>query len=473
MKAMKPIAALLALLAVAGSGAAQAQQATLGADGELYIARTGAYRDLFAKGSPGYRPDIDGAAPVLALDVITPGAAARRVLVPGTEGSEIEGIPSLFYEDSSQTLFMVWESRLNRIFPVLMLGGFDGRGWIEPIQINGNPMSVKTSPQLAVTHDSYQTGQPGNTGDNESEAPQQRSVIHLLWGEENGAGSYETFYTPIILQNGTFIGKNPVYRLNDFDAAKVSALPTLDPDLLHALRIQPGRDGQTVVAAFTAPVTQRVVSLEIDVLPAQLSLLADDARAHIIDIGRRLSYPAKLQQIADVARAHIIDIGRAFQPEIAASLADKVRELILANGGTANLTSIADLARAHIIDIGAKLSGRGLRSLNAESTTLATAEISADPAALPAGPSVVPSLTNLIQFRLASNRPVPQVGQGAVSFLLSRSGEEVLVAWAQADRVQYITSNGADWNVMREIPLSTTISLERAFEILAQRLSSR
>jgi hypothetical protein len=467
MKAMKPIAALLALLALAGTGAAQAQQATLGSDGELYIARTGAYRDLFAKGSPGYRPEIDGASPVLALDVIVPGAAAaRRVLVPGTEGSEIEGIPSLFFEDSSQTLFMVWESRLNRIFPVLMLGGFDGRDWIEPIQINGNPMSVKTSPQLAVTHDSYQVG-----GD-DSET-RQRAVIHLLWGEENGAGSYETFYTPIILQNGTFIGKNPVYRLNDFDAAKVSALPTLDPDLLHALRIQPGRDGQTVVAAFTSPVTQRVVSLEIDVLPAQLGLLADDARAHIIDIGRRLSYPAKLQQIADVARAHIIDIGRAFQPEIAASLADKVRELILANGGSANLSSIADLARAHIIDIGAKLSGRGLRSLNAESTTLATAEISADPATLPAGPSVVPSLTNLIQFRLASNRPVPQAGQGTVSFLLSRSGEEMLVAWAQADRVQYITSNGTGWNVMRELPLSATIDLERAFEILAQRLNSR
>ncbi|MES1211883.1 MAG: hypothetical protein ABUL63_06070, partial [Acidobacteriota bacterium] len=288
----------------------------------------------------------------------------------------VENSPSLIFEDKSETLFLVWESRVNGIFPVLMLGGLDAGQWLQPVQVNGNPMSDKTSPQIAVTHDSYQV--------TESQEIRQRTVIHLLWGEENGAGAYETFYAPVILANGSFIGKTPIYRLNDFDDASVAVgLPPLDSGLLHALRIQPGRDGQTVVAAFISPVTRRIITLEIDVLPAQLGMLADDARAHIVDIGRRLSFPAKIQQIADGARAHIIDIGRAFQPEIAMSLANQVRDQILASGGMQNVTLVADAARAHIIDIGAKLSGRGLRSLNAEATTLQTAEIAADPSGVP------------------------------------------------------------------------------------------
>jgi len=455
----KRIAAVLLLaMAIVSPAAGRAQQATLGSNGELYIARAGSYGSLFPKGSPGYDPAVAADCSVLALDIIPPGKPMQRVLVPGTGGTEVENSPSLIFEDTSETLFLVWESRLNGIFPVLMLGGLEGGQWLQAVQVNGNPMSDKTSPQIAVTHDSYQL--------TESPEIQQRTVIHLLWGEENGAGAYETFYAPVILANGSFIGKTPIYRLNDFDTARVSVgLPPIGSALLHALRIQPGRDGQTVVAAFVSPATQRVVSLEIDVLPAQLSMLADDARAHIVDIGRRLSFPAKLQQIADAARAHIVDIGRAFQPEIAASLANQVRDQILASGGMQSLSLVADAARAHIIDIGAKLSGRGLRSLNAESTTLETAEISAES-------STAPALTNLIQFRLASNRPAPQVGQGTISLFASETGEDVLVAWAQAERVLYVTSKGNDWNAVREIRLTDSVDLQRAYAILAQRLSS-
>jgi hypothetical protein len=459
MKHSPRIAAfLLVALAIVGSTAGRAQQATLGSNGELYIARAGNYGSLFPKGSPGYDPAIAADHSVLALDIIPAGKPMQRVLVPGTGGTEVENSPSLIFEDTSETLFLVWESRINGIFPVLMLGGLDGSQWLQPVQVNGNPMSDKTSPQIAVTHDSYQLP--------ESTEIQQRTVIHLLWGEENGAGAYETFYAPVILGNGSFIGKTPIYRLNDFDTARVSVgVPPINSALLHALRIQPGRDGQTVVAAFVSPATQRIVSLEIDVLPAQLGMLADDARAHIVDIGRRLSFPAKLQQIADGARAHIIDIGRAFQPEIAASLANQVRDQILASGGMQNLTLVADAARAHIIDIGAKLSGRGLRSLNAESTTLETAEIAAES-------STAPALTNLIQFRLASNRPAPQVGQGPISLFASGTGEDLLVAWAQAERVLYVTSKGNEWNAVREILLTDSVDLQRAYAILAQRLSS-
>src|SRR4051812_1572971 len=81
--------------------------ATLGSAGELYRARTGAYKDLF----PGQTPPkgVDPASIALALDVERPGAGVQRSLVPGTAGGDVEILPSLIYEDAADTLYMIWE----------------------------------------------------------------------------------------------------------------------------------------------------------------------------------------------------------------------------------------------------------------------------------------------------------------------------------------------------------------------------
>ena len=48
------------------------------------------------------------------------------MLIPGTLDTASESSASLLYEDDSRTVFLVWESRINGIHPVLKLAGFDG-----------------------------------------------------------------------------------------------------------------------------------------------------------------------------------------------------------------------------------------------------------------------------------------------------------------------------------------------------------
>ncbi len=463
--------ALFFSLGLAAVPALQAQTeatgATVGSHGELYLIRSGIFGDLF-QGAPPRGTDRGDA--VLALEVVRPGAPIERYLVPQTGGAAEESQPFLLYEEASDTVFLIWESRVNQIHPVLLLAGFaDDDGWNTPIQILGNFVAAKTSPRIAVTRDTYRV-----VGETE---PRNRTFLHVVWKEDNGRGDFEAFYLPIILENGTFIGKSPIFNLNSHDVSEREdggADPTTE--LLRSLRIQSGRDGQTVVVSFASPDSRRMVSLEIDVLPAQLAQLAGDARMHIIDIGHQLNYPAKLPQIADLARMHIIDIGaRAFQPEIAQAIGDAVRAKILERKGADPLKVLAGLARMHIIDIGARLSGRGLRNANATATTSAGADIieidgSSDLAAVAPGSPALP-LIHLLQIRVASSRPLPEVGAGPVTLFASKTGQDQLVAWAEKDRVKYRMNEGEGWSEVREILFSPGVDLKRAYEILEQRMS--
>lgn len=464
MKRLQRITSLIVGLGLAVSAMLPAQQgATLGSEGEVFLARTGSYKSLFPQGGhPGVAPGND----VLALEVARPGKTTELLLVPGTSDIDVEKSPSLLFEESSNTLFLLWERRINRIYPVLMLAGFDGERWIDPVEI-GDPMAMKSSPQIVVTRDSYKL--QGETEGSEEEV-RTRTIVHLLWGEETHDGSSQTLYTPIILENGAFSGVSDdrIYDLNDLDKSNaLVAGAEMPANLANALRLQPGRDSGTVVAVFTSPATRQVLSLEIDVLPAELSMLADGARAHIIDIGRQSTYPGNLRLIADGARAHIIDIGRrSFHAEIALSLANEIHEDILTSGGKEELRLVADKARAHIIDIGAKLSGRGLRSTLDNSETRLV-EIT--------GSSSYRPIQHLIQFRLASSRLAPGVpGDGEVKLFASRSGKDVLVSWLEAERVRYRESKDGDgWRPVQEIKFSPTVDLKRAYEILEQQMSRR
>jgi hypothetical protein len=442
------------------------REAVLGSQGELYVAKVGTYGQLFPGGKA-----TNAANPVLALDVTRPDGKEELLLVEGTQGPDVEKLPFLLFEESSATLFLVWERSTTAIHPSLMLSGYNGT-WLAPFAIVGNPLAPKASPQLAVTHDSYQDeGEDGPV-------THHRTILHLQWREENGSGVWETFYTPVFLEDGTFLGKSPVYRLDDFDTAALAELAENTPaQTMPALvsRIQRGRDERTIVVAFTSPATGRLATLEIDALPAQLSRLADHARAHIIDLGAKL-YPAKVQSLAAETRSDIISHGNSFHPEVVQSMADQVQAFILAQAATpgATLKVIADGARAHIIDLGAKLSGRGLRNATsafAASTAPSTVEIqTSDFEASTEVPAFPPQL---LQVRVASSRPIPEVGSSELSVFMTERGQDVLVAWVDGNRVLYRESSDAGWKETMEIKLSPSLDLARAFEILEQRVRTR
>lgn len=445
---------LLAASAVFGAS----REVALGSDGEVYAVRTGAYGELFPNGK-----DFDRANPVVALEINKPGAAVQRILVPGTGGEEAESVPTLLFEDSSQTVFLLWESELN-FHPILQLAGFDGSGWSRPIEVIGNPFASKTSPQFAVTRDSYEEPGPDN-----SVVSRHRTILHLVWQEENAGGSFSTFYSPILIGDQGYFGWNPVYNLDEYLQDRVTpSAGGAQPALARAPIVETGRDERTVVIAYASTAIGRLAAIEVDVLPEHVTQLADKARSHIIDLGRKY-YPSDLAGLADKARSHIIDLGHAFRPEVVQAMADQVKALILA-GSAPGLEALAEKARSHIIDLGAQLSGRGLRGVNGADATAKLLEVDPDPSA---PESAAASGPYLFQFRVVSNLAVPRVGPGAVRLFVSQSGENLTVSWAQADRVVYRNSRNNGWTDARELRFSDSLNLSKAYEILEQRLSNR
>jgi hypothetical protein len=452
---------LLGLAATALPGRAASRDTALGASGELYQVKAGNYGDLFPAGRA-----VDPGVPVLAIDVTRPGAAAQRVLIPDTLDPAPDTSASLLYENDSQTVYALWASQVG-VSSVLKLAGFDGTNWSAPIQVAGNPFASKGSPQFAITRETFQ-----DIADDGSTATKHRTTLHLLWQEEAVPGSPETFYTPVVFVEGVYTGINPVYNLSNYlpDPPASAAAAVQQQPLLRVPTIQSGRDQRTVIAAFTSPGKQQLATVEIDVLPEELSRLSEKARSHIIEIGRAL-YPSDLPSLATKARSHIIEIGVAFHPELVSSIADQVRDMILANGdadGTAStIEGLAEKCRSHIIEIGAKLSGRGLR--DGDLTKIVQVDDpSGEDTITPTGQAAY-----LLQIRLASSRPVPRVGPGTVKLFVSEDGSDVLVSWAQADKVLYRLSRDGGWGDSLTLNLSPTLDINKAYDILGQRVRNR
>jgi len=453
---------LLGLAATALPGRAASRDTALGASGEVYQVKAGNYGDLFPAGRA-----VDPGVPVLAIDVTRPGAAAQRILIPDTLDPSPDTSPSLLYENDSQTVYALWASQVGTN-SVLKLAGFDGANWSTPIQVVGNPWATKGSPQFAITRETFQ-----DIADDGTTATKHRTTLHLLWQEEAVPGVPDTFYTPVVFVEGVYTGINPVYNLSDSlqdPPASLAAAAPQQTTLLRVPTIQAGRDQRTVIAAFTSPGKQQLATVEVDVLPEELSRLSEKARSHIIEIGRAL-YPNDLPTLAEKARSHIIEIGVAFHPELVSSIADQVRDTILANGdATSTATTIeglAEKARSHIIEIGAKLSGRGLR--DGDLTKIVQVD---DPSGeytiTPTGQAAY-----LLQLRMASSRPVPRVGPGTVKLFVSEDGSDVLVSWAQTDKVIYRLSKDAGWTDTLTLALSPTLDINKAYDILGQRVRNR
>jgi hypothetical protein len=450
-------------LVTASAALAAGHDTALSSSGVIYQVRTGLYGDLFPGGKA-----TDKANTVAALLVTTPGEPTQRFLVPDTVGTDVESSPSVLFEDDSQTAFLLWQSQIN-IHPILELSAFDGANWSKALTITGNPFALKTSPQFAITRDAYDELAADGTA-----VTRHRTILHLIWQEERSTpGQLQTFYTPIIVTDGVFIGSNPIYALDDFLPAAASAPVDVQSTLLGAPIVQAGRDERTVVIAYASPALNQLVTVEVDALPEQLTDLGDKARSHIIDIGRQL-YPANLPALADQARSHIIDIGRAFHSEVVQSIADQVRSQILVDT-SGDLTALAEKARSHIIDIGAKLSGRGLRPNGQDDSLAKVIEID-DPQsgaapiaqAAPAAP-----VRYLLQIRAAATWPMPHVGPGPVRVFASPTGEDLTVSWAQGDRILYRNGQPGGWSDPKTLLFSDSLALDKAYDILDQRLRRR
>jgi len=356
------------------------------------------------------------------------------------------------------------------------LASYDGTNWSGPFGIPGNPFAAKTAPQMAMTRDLFdETDSTGAT------ITRHRTIVHVLWAEavNSVSSQFAAMYVPVILQDGEYVGWNPLQHLFDFDpgptpqtltAAKAAAAASGTSPLVASPTIEAGRDDRTVVVGFADGVSGLLDTVEIDVLPRQLGYLSDKVRGAIIDIGARLSYPSNRQQMADEVNAAVLQAGSAFYPAVLTPIADQISNTILGSNALA-LPALADQCRQIAIDTGAKYSQRGLRPASDASYGSLTRVIDLNVASQ-GGVAITGVPTHLLQVRVASSRPIPQVGSNNLQLYLSRTGEDAIVAWANDDgsAISYRTTQGNSWSALRSLPLSPSLDQPHAFLVLEQRV---
>lgn len=454
-------AALLSLPAVAASA-----DVALGDRGELYVVRTGAYGELF----PDLEAGVPADRPVLAVDVFAEGEPMQRLLVPESEGPDVERSPSLVFEAASQTLYAIWESQREPTISALYLAGLNAGGWSDPIEISGDIAPLKGPPQVEIASEVYAAGIDGDGG----VVHRTRTMFHVVWWEQ-ADDTEEVYYAPVLLDEGVYLGWNPVLRLDGFagadpEGASEREAPTA---LLRAPRLQSGRDIRSSTIGFADETSGRFVTLEARLLPAELGRIADDLRAQIIDIGRS-GEPGEPGSIHRRLRAQIIDIGRELNPGLVRHFADRVIEVYDDLAGAhpeRPVEALGDDLRAQIIDIGARLL-TDIDSRPAGSTHHVVEIDRVDP---PAGEGAA-GISHLVDLRTVTRLPLPPVGQGPVEVFLSEDGRRALVSWSRDGDVLYTESRpGSEpaWTAPKKLVLGDGVQPSQVDAILRNRVSRR
>ncbi len=452
----------LALALVASAGAATPPGAVLGAEGELYRIEQGRFGELMARPRS---PSAENSA--LVLRIQRPDQPDALHPLPATLGPEVESAAAMLYEESSDTLFVAWEARTNLIHSQILLAGFSGGEWGEPIAVSDTRFSFKSDPRLAVTRDAF-----GGSDAEGGPVTVKRTVLHVVWVEDRAEGT-AVVYSPVILVDGVSegTGPGPIFALTELIAPREEdLLPVPLADLPLPPTVEAGGDGHSVVVGFVHPASGRLVTIDLSVLSGDVSALADRARAHFIDIGSWFDSrdPGGLSALADAARAHFIDIGSRLDPEVLSFVADRMREFVLEIGPEydlerpGDLRAFSDRARAHFIDIGGRLDERGLRhqSPNAQPQVLDL-------------PGLAPATSHQIALRAVAARALEEVEAGAAPLvLLSADGADALIAWEEDGQLRYQESRGEGWSGVRAISLAT-VDLDRALEIVAHRIRNR
>ncbi|HKH43994.1 MAG TPA: hypothetical protein VKM72_04945 [Thermoanaerobaculia bacterium] len=437
---------------LSASASAFDRTGAIGPEGEIYLTRVGPYGVLFPKGNSYPASNV-----VLTLEVSRSGQAPDRILVPGTEGPEVESASLVVFEEASKSLFLVWQSNISSINR-LVLRNFKDGSFGSPIEVAaGTFEATMSAPQAVVTRDEFFVP----TADGET-ATVHRTLLHLVWWQASGAGN-QALYAPITLIEGIDTGAHSVFSLYDLDQSPDDAAAAAEilPQLYRAPRIQTGRNDHSVVVSFANERNGRLAVLDVAVLPGEISFLADKIRAHIIDIGRR---GPSAQAIADKIRAHIIDIGR-LNPRVVSFLSNDVYEHILTAGGryvdAGNYTGLADDVSAYVTRSATNLLENGRLGETPDTPEILRLANSEDNDELGA-----PRL----QVRRVFTKPAPRTAAAPTTVFASKDGKAVLVAWDTVSQIRYREISPEGWGEVLAIAITPDLTREQAYDFLEQRL---
>lgn len=440
--------------------ALNAPEAAVGAEGQIYLVRTGTYGELFPEQGLG-----DPENPALALEIVHPNQSHERLLVPDTQDDDLEDSASVLFEDDSQTLFVLWQTKLNFLHSRLNLIGYRDGQWSQTIEISGSPFGWKSEPQIAVTRDSFDTLEADDTL-----RTWQRTVVHLIWWEPGPVGP-QALYTPVVLIDGVYTGWNPVYHLDELAAEAGAPLAEPNAALAEAPRIEAGMNGQSVVIGFVPTNGGEVVTMALELLPGEISALADAVRHQIIDVGRQVRGTGGPGALADKVRHQIIDVGARLKlhPGVSAYAATQVHDWIAASDPQRPISSIADEVRHQIIDVGAHATDRGFDRLSAR-TAYQVIELLSSGDVDGTGSIAPPDLIRVVK---ASARPAPRTGTQKHTLYLSGDGTGVVAAWPEGSTLRYRESVGDGWSEVRTLRLDAQLDLQSAQALLQRRADTR
>ncbi len=474
---MKPTRSLtvLALACFALAGApAQAELSPLSLDnaGRVLRIQTGAYGDLFSGGNAA----LPGST-VVALEVQWATHQPILILVPGTETEAEESEARIFWDSGAESAILMWLSGAADAPKTLDFKTVrqtdQGVEWSETHQLlsGDEPQLFDAWPSHLVTQDEHRVvpeeGEPTIT---------RRTLVHLIW-QGPAAEATTTFYSALTFVDGDF-GAAPV-RLdlgNTFLQAPEGVgdtPPPLPTGLAQTTRIRHGKGPGSVLVALANPTTQRLGTLEIDIMPLQISTLGDLVRDEAYAAADAYD-PGDIQVFADEMKAGIVIIGYHLRlhPAVTDYLADEIEHWLQEEGSSYGYESFPDL-------------GNDARELSLQLTRsvyASTIEDPFDPDSTTIEIGLGDFLDDLesggpaqrIGVREVANLEAPAVAGSETWLFTSADGFEILVAWQseeEPDALYYVENRGgSSWSEPRLLQLSERLSVEQAHALLENRL---
>jgi hypothetical protein len=427
-------AALLSLAAPAAparaaeAGAAGPRAAVYSANGVRYEAVTGRFDDLFP--TPDASSSLAGEAPALAIDVVHAGGATERLLVPRTDGEELEVQPTLIYEEATSTLFVLWLARGQNERSHLLFDSLQGDRWNDPLSVTREAMVIEAPPTVVLTRESTQ-----------------RTVVHLAWAAD-GPGGTHSFYSPIVLFRGEYAGWNPIVDLGKLDPHGPASWPA--PSAVYrAGGVADGVDLRSVVLATANEATGHLLTARSRVLPMGLVSFSDEARNHLIGVGT--TWRRTPRELADEVASHLDELDLEIHVGARAFLSRAARAFILENAGV--ITSTEELAaalRRHLLEAGASLLSQEFETAPQSCGLIEVGPDAADQTERAA---------HVLEICRIRDRPIPAIGGDEVAIHASRDGGLVLLTWRADGALWFRLSDGVGWSEPRAIEADGDVEL--------------
>jgi hypothetical protein len=257
-----PVSRLAAVLGLAAACAlfagarADAANAVLARDGTLYEVFVTNYGKVI-EGASG----ADSALPVVALRSTPPGQPPVVEIVGGTVTPLLKFSESIEFDDTTQTVFVVYTSlQVQGFFADVRAAMRRDGGWSNGGFLPNAGLYFSVNPKLLVTRQSYKDFD----ADGKTTVTKTRSILSVVWWEETALS--QARYAALFIEDGSMkFDEVASYNLNELGGAggptDSRGLPT-SSYMYPAVQRDPAGDGGVVVSfANLASRKQQVLRL--------------------------------------------------------------------------------------------------------------------------------------------------------------------------------------------------------------------